>query len=55
MTVAVVDVASIAQLSNFLSTAHAWAGSIENCPEIEEVNNSPIFVRNALSDIVEVL
>ena len=34
MTVAVVDVASSAQLSNFLSSAHAWAGSVENCPEI---------------------
>ena len=29
MTVAVVDVASSAQLSNFLSTAHAWAGSVD--------------------------
>ena len=29
MTVAVVDVASSAQLSNFLSSAHAWVGSEE--------------------------
>ena len=29
MTVAVVDVASSAQLSNFLSCAHAWVGPEE--------------------------